>query len=74
MLGQVVDTVVRFFSKLHCNIKCCSNTVRVSSPPRRCRPGSSDGGNGETSSPCLRRSPKRRPYKPRSPVRRQRTI
>ena len=49
MLGQVVDTVVRFFSKLHCNIKCCSNTVRVSSP-------------------------KRRPYKPRSPVRRQRTV
>jgi len=49
MLGQVVDTVVRFFSKLHCNIKCCSNTVKVSSP-------------------------KRRPYKPRSPVRRQRTI
>ena len=43
MLGQVVDTVVRFFSKLHCNIKCCSNTVRVSSPvrgvaSRGCRP------------------------------------
>jgi len=71
MLGQVVDTVVRFFSKLHCNIKCCSNTVRVSSPvrglqprPRGCRGGSARGG-----SPL-----KRRPYKPRSPVRRQRTI
>ena len=62
MLGQMVDTVVRFFSKLHCNIKCCSNTVRVSSPAR-------GGGPSRGGSPL-----KRRPYKPRSPVRRQRTI
>ena len=48
MLGQIIDTIVRFVSKLHCNIKCCSNTVKVSSPRRR--------------------------YKPRSPVRKQRTI
>ena len=49
MLGQVIDSIVRFVSKLHCNIECCSTTVKVSSP-------------------------KRRPYKPRSPVRKQRTI
>jgi len=71
MLGQVVDTVVRFFSKLHCNIKCCSNTVRVSSPVR--------GGSARGGSPCIPGAGdagplKRRPYKPRSPVRRQRTI
>ena len=58
MLGQIIDTIVRFVSKLHCNIECCSTTVKVSSP---CNPGAGDAG------------PKRR-YKPRSPVRKQRTI
>jgi len=49
MLRKVFDALVRFAGNLNCNIKCCSSTVKVSSP-------------------------KKQRYKPRSPVRKQRTI
>ena len=32
MFEKVFDTIVSFFSKLSCNVKCCSNEVKVPSP------------------------------------------